>query len=172
MMVSELVKYIEAVPDFPKPGVVFRDISPLLASHFPQAVDAMAALFRPEDLSEVDSFAGIDARGYIFAAALAARLDKNFVMPRKGGKLPEPFVEKEYALEYGVARLQIKRGSGRVIIVDDVVATGGTLKAAADLCHDAGYKVVGFAALIDLTFLNDFTWKGLKVRSLIQYHSP
>lgn len=171
-MGSELARYVTAVPDFPKPGVMFRDISPLLAEKFPQAVDEMAALFAAECLAEADAFAGIDARGYIFAAGLAARLGKNFVMPRKGGKLPAPFAEKEYSLEYGAAKLQLKPGRGSVIIVDDVVATGGTLYAAADLCVEAGYKVAGFAALIDLAFLNDFSWRGMHVRSVIRYDAP
>lgn len=164
--------HVDAIPDFPKPGVVFRDISPLLANHFPQAIDEMARLFTAAELSRVDAFAGVDARGYIFAAALAAKLGRNFVMPRKGGKLPEPFAEREYTLEYGTARLQLKRGSGNVIVVDDVIATGGTMRAAADLCVDAGYEVIGFAALIDLAFLNDFSWNGLRARTLIRYEKP
>lgn len=168
---SELARLVAATPDFPKPGILFRDISPLLAAQFPRAVADMAGLFTAAELAAADAFAGIDARGYIFAAALAARLDKNFVMLRKGGKLPQPYVEKEYALEYGTAKLQLKAGTGRVIVVDDVVATGGTLAAAADLCRDAGYTVTGFAALIDLVFLNRFIWNGLRVRSLIQYEA-
>lgn len=170
-MTKDLASLIAATPDFPKPGVLFRDISPMLAAEFPRAVTDMAAMFTAEELGQTDAFAGIDARGYIFAAALAARLDKNFVMLRKSGKLPRPYVEKEYALEYGTAKLQLKAGTGRVIVVDDVVATGGTLTAAADLCRDAGYTVTGFAALIDLVFLNQFIWNGLRVRSLIRYET-
>ncbi|MBI4030455.1 MAG: adenine phosphoribosyltransferase [Proteobacteria bacterium] len=170
-MTADLASLIATAPDFPKPGILFRDISPLLAAQFPRAVTDMAALFADEELAAIDAFAGIDARGYIFAAALAARLNKNFVMLRKGGKLPQPYAEKEYDLEYGTAKLQLKTGTGRIVVVDDVVATGGTLAAAADLCRDAGYTVTGFAALIDIVFLNSFSWNGLRVRSLIQYEA-
>ena len=171
-MTSHLEKYIASVPDFPKPGVTFRDISPLLAQKFPQVVGAIAGLFTPDELAGIDAFAGVDSRGFIFAAALAAHCGKNFIMPRKAGKLPPPYVEREYALEYGQARLQLKAGSGNVIVVDDVLATGGTLKAAAALCAEAGYTVKGFAVLVNLEFLNDFDWNGLRARSVISYKTP
>lgn len=166
---EDLSLYIDSIPDFPQPGVMFRDISPLLATKFPEVINAMATLFTAEELKSIDGFAGVDSRGFILAAALATHCRKNFIMPRKAGKLPEPYAEKEYALEYGSAKLQLKHGQGNIIVIDDVLATGGTLKAAADLCVEAGYAVQGFATLIDLKFLNDFEWNGLKVRSVIQY---
>lgn len=164
--------YIDDIPDFPEPGVVFRDISPLLAQKFPEVVHAFADLFPAHELADIDGFAGVDSRGFIFASALAAHCQKNFIMPRKAGKLPQPYAEAEYALEYGTAKLHLKPGSGNVIIIDDVLATGGTLKATAGLCQDAGYNVKGFAVLIDLKFLNDFQWNGMRARSVMTYETP
>lgn len=132
----------------------------------------MSALLNKEELEDIDAFAGVDSRGFIFAAALASHCKKQFVMPRKAGKLPSPYAEKEYALEYGHAKLQLKHGTGNVMVVDDVLATGGTLKAAAELCIEAGYTVKGFLTLIDLKYLNDFSWNGLRARALINYETP
>ncbi len=171
-MTEVLRRHIANIPDFPQKGVVFRDISPLLARDFPGVVTAMAGLFTPQELDGIDAFAGVDSRGFIFASAMAAHTGKNFIMPRKAGKLPAPYAEKEYQLEYGSARLQLKHGTGNIVVVDDVLATGGTLGAAADLCVDAGYAVKGFATLINLSFLNNFTWNGLSARSVITYDTP
>ena len=166
---AHLERLIATTPDWPIPGVLFRDISPLLATSFAETIEAMAGLFSPAELADVDAFAGIDARGFIFASALAARCNKNMVMIRKGGKLPPPAHSQAYLLEYGEATLDLKPGQGRVIVCDDVVATGGTLGAAAQLCHMAGSSVTGFAALIDLKALNSFNWQGLPVRSVFKY---
>ena len=149
--------------------MVFRDISPLLAQKFPETVEAMIGLFSTVELDAIDAFAGIDARGFIFASAMAANTGKNLIMVRKGGKLPPPASSQEYTLEYGTAMMELKHGAGRIAIIDDVVATGGTLQAAAELCQKAGYSVYALAALLDLQYLNDFTWNGLKPRSVIQY---
>ena len=168
-MAHELEKYIATTPDFPQAGILFRDISPLLSQKFPETIDALAALFSADELKSIDAFAGVDSRGFIFAGALAQKLGKQFIMVRKAGKLPQPYVEEEYALEYGTAKLQVKPGAGNVVVVDDVLATGGTLAAAANLCARAGFKVSALLTLIDLQYLNQFEWNGQKVRSVIQY---
>ena len=168
-MTHPLEHYIDHTPDFPEPGVVFRDISPLLAQKFPETIDAMINLFSPVELEAIDAFAGIDARGFIFASAMAANTGKNLIMVRKGGKLPPPASRHEYTLEYGAAAMELKHGAGRIAIIDDVVATGGTLEAAAELCQKAGYSVYALAALLDLQYLNELAWNGLKPRSVIQY---
>ncbi len=200
---------IATTKDWPEPGVLFRDISPLLAQRFPETIEALADVIMKMDvipakagiqqkesgpqlslgLQHVDAFAGVDARGFIFASALAQKFGKNFVMVRKGGKLPPPSLRESCTLEYGTATFELKpatsiiippsqggAGGGqgetrapRIVILDDVLATGGTLRAAADLCERAGYNVVGLATLINLKFLNDFEWNGLKVKAVVEY---
>ena len=165
-----LAQYIDEIPDFPKPGILFRDVSPLLRQKFPETIDAMSALFSDEEWASVDYLVGIESRGFIFASALAYKHDKGFVKVRKPGKLPNVHATVSYGLEYGSDELQMQKGDGgRVIICDDLIATGGSMKAAADLCEQVGYEVVGLACLVDLKSLNDFEWKGLKVRSVVQY---
>lgn len=165
-----LAQYIDNVPDFPKPGILFRDISPLLRKKFTETIDAMSALFTDEEWAQVDYLVGIESRGFIFASALAYRHGKGFVKVRKPGKLPNVHASVQYGLEYGADELQMQQGDGgKVILCDDVIATGGSMKAAADLCQEVGYQVVGMACLIDLKALNDFEWQGQRVRSVIQY---
>jgi adenine phosphoribosyltransferase len=166
---EDLEALITLTPDWPKTGVVFRDISPLLATRFNAMVDYLCGLIPMDERDNIDAFAGVDARGFIMAAAMAQAMGKNFVIVRKGGKLPPPSAVETYDLEYGTATIEMKPGQGRIILVDDVLATGGTLRAAADLCAASGYDVTGFITLIDLKFLNDFSWNGLRVKSLFQY---
>ena len=166
---TDLARYIRDIPDFPQPGILFRDISPLLRSHFRETIDAFAALFTVDELKSVDAFAGIDARGCAFAGGLAQALGKGMGMIRKKGKLPPPVHAAEYTLEYGSASVEVAPGSGTIIIIDDVLATGGTLSASATLCRDAGYSVLGIAVLINLAFLNRFDWNGMRARSVITY---
>ena len=167
----DLRDYVTSVPDFPKPGILFRDISPLLREHFGEAIAQMAALFSQEEWAEIDLIGGIESRGFILAAGLAAVKGKGFVKIRKAGKLPGKVVKRRYGLEYGEDALEMQHGSGRMLIVDDVLATGGTLAAAADLARESGHRVVGLSCLIDLTFLNQFSWHGQTPRSLIAYAS-
>lgn len=158
------------VPDFPIKGVLFRDVSPLL-----QNADAFSTVAhdfsRLIDLNKVDMFVGIESRGFIFAAQLAAKFNKGFVPLRKAGKLPPPTIQKSYKLEYGEATLEMAPSthSANVIICDDVLATGGTLKASIELCQNAGYQVEDILVLINLTFLNEMKFKNQAIKSLIQY---
>jgi adenine phosphoribosyltransferase len=154
-------KYIREVPDFPRIGVSFKDISSLLkSSYFPKIIKEMI-----KQVSLPDYWVGIDSRGFIFASALSVQTDKGMIMCRKKGKLPPPVVNETYSLEYGEDTLEIHPGAGKVVIVDDVYATGGTMEAVEKLCEKAGYTVVGKLVLIDLKYLHGST----DVKSLIQY---
>jgi adenine phosphoribosyltransferase len=165
----ELKQAIADVPDFPRPGILFRDISPLLRDHFDAAIRALDALLTDTEWSEIDALAGIESRGFILGAALAVRRGKGFVLVRKQGKLPPPVVDVAYELEYGTGVLEMQRGQGRVMLIDDVLATGGTMTAAADLCQRAGYQVKALVALMDLNIVVNYSWRTLRLRSAINY---
>jgi adenine phosphoribosyltransferase len=165
----ELKQAIADVPDFPRPGILFRDISPLLRDHFAATVQALDALLTDEEWSEIDALAGIESRGFILGAALAIRRGKGFVLVRKQGKLPPPVVDVSYNLEYGSGVLEMQRGQGRLMLIDDVLATGGTMTAAAELCQRAGYRLQALAVLIDLKLISDYSWRTLRLRAAINY---
>jgi adenine phosphoribosyltransferase len=166
---SELKQFIENVADFPRPGILFRDISPLLRAHFDATLQALEALLSPAEWRAIDAIAGIESRGFILGAALAARLGKGFVLVRKQGKLPPPVVDATYDLEYGSGVLEMQPGSGRIVLIDDVLATGGTMSAAADLCVRAGYRVQALVTLIDLKIVGDYSWREHRLRAAIVY---
>jgi adenine phosphoribosyltransferase len=165
----DLKQAIRNVPDFPRPGILFRDIAPLLRDHFEATVGALDALLSAQEWGEIDALAGIESRGFILGAALAVRKGKGFVLVRKQGKLPPPVVDVAYDLEYGSGVLEMQKGTGRVLLVDDVLATGGTMAAAADLCDRAGYQLKAIMALIDLRIVQDFSWRNLRLRASISY---
>jgi adenine phosphoribosyltransferase len=148
---------IRDIPDFPKPGIMFKDITPLLASPraFHIVLDSLAERFIGE---HIDVVVGVEARGFVFGGALAARLNASFVPARKPGKLPAAYDSVLYDTEYSTAELQMHKDSiaeeSRCIVVDDLLATGGTAKAAADLVRMQGGYVVAFAFVIELGFLN------------------
>ncbi len=148
---------IRDIPDFPKPGIVFKDITPLLASPraFHIVLDSLAERFIGE---HIDVVVGVEARGFVFGGALAARLNASFVPARKPGKLPAAHDKVLYDTEYSSAELQMHKDSipeeARCIVVDDLLATGGTAKAAADLVRLQGGYVVAYAFVIELGFLN------------------
>ncbi|RUL88521.1 adenine phosphoribosyltransferase [Tautonia sociabilis] len=152
-----LQDYIRNIPDFPKPGIQFKDITPLLAhpAALRAAVERLAAPFADR---KVDAIAAAEARGFLFAAPMALMLGVGLVPIRKPGKLPYTTVSAEYALEYGTDRLEMHSDAlspgHRILIVDDVLATGGTMKACCDLVRDAGAEVVACAFLLELGFLN------------------
>ena len=160
-------KYITEVPDFPVEGVNFKDISPLLADMdvFEKCIDKMGWL-----VSKIpDYWIGIDARGFIFASALSVMHGGGVVMCRKEDKLPPTVFSQSYSTEYSEDTIQIKQGSGTAVIVDDVLATGGTLQATNHLAKSAGYDVRGNLVLIDLLYVTRIKDFNLEVKSLIQY---
>ena len=157
-------QYIESIQNFPKEGILFRDIQPLLedSEMFFDAIYEMSMLI---NLEQVDYFVGIDSRGFIFASALALQNNKGFKMIRKEGKLPNTLLHGvKYDLEYGSATIEMKPGTGKVVIVDDVYATGGTMDAAAELCKSAGYNVIDKVCLLDIGIV-----KGHDVKCLVTY---
>jgi len=166
---SELKRFIQDVPDFPKPGILFRDIAPLLRDHFADTLRTLEALLSDAEWTGIDAVAGIESRGFILGAALAARRRKGFVLVRKQGKLPPPVHHLDYKLEYGAGTLEVQPGHGRLVLVDDVLATGGTLAGAAQLCTQAGFQVSALAVLIDLALRPDFCWRQLIPRVAIRY---
>jgi adenine phosphoribosyltransferase len=148
-------RLLRDVPDFPKPGVVFKDISPLLADG--PAFDSVIEALAEAAVGGADVVAGIEARGFLLAGALARQLGCGLVPVRKAGKLPPPTLHRSYDLEYGSAEMEVPAGlldGKRVVVVDDVLATGGTMRAAADLLGAAGATVIGLAVIIELTFLD------------------
>lgn len=171
--VAEIAAAIRNVPDFPRPGIQFKDITPVLA-------DARLLAATMDHLTEgvapgaVDAVVGIDARGFIFAAAAAVKLGAGFVPVRKRGKLPWRTFEEEYALEYGHAAVAMHVDAllpgARVLLVDDLLATGGTAAAAANLVRKLGGEIVQAAFVIELAFLNGRArLGGLPVRSLVTF---
>jgi adenine phosphoribosyltransferase len=174
MTVEQLQAYIRDVPDFPKPGINFKDITPLLRSH--AALDAtcelLAAPFRDQNISVV---AAIESRGFIFGSVVAQKLGAGFIPIRKPGKLPWSKRRHEYILEYGSDALEIHDDAvtpdDRVLIVDDLLATGGTVIAAAHLVRGFDATIAGITTVIELDFLKgrDRLAEGVEFRSLIHY---
>jgi adenine phosphoribosyltransferase len=155
-LTSLITERIRDVADYPKPGIVFKDITPLLADHtaFAAVVDAVVA---HHGRGTIDKVVGIEARGFILAAPIAYHFGAGFVPVRKKGKLPAATFEESYDLEYGTETIQVHQDAfapgERVLIVDDVLATGGTARAAAELVRRAGGEIVGLSVLMELAFL-------------------
>lgn len=170
---ADLQRAIRNIPDFPKPGIQFKDITPVLADArlFSASIDLLTGNFRP---GQVDAVVGIDARGFIFAAAAAVKLHAGFIPVRKKGKLPHTTFEQDYELEYGMNTIAIhtdavKSGS-RVLLIDDLLATGGTAAASAQLVEKVGAHILEIAFLIELSFLNGREKLArYPVRSLVVY---
>lgn len=170
---SELTRYIRDIPDFPKKGIIFRDITPLLSDKeaLKKAADALASPFGE---SEVDYVAAVEARGFIFGSIVAERLGAGFVPIRKEGKLPWKTAEETYELEYGSDTLEVHTDAiekgGKVLMVDDLLATGGTMQAACRLMEKIGADITGIAFLIELTDLNGREkLKNYNLETIIRY---
>ena len=168
----DLKPHIRAIPDFPKPGILFYDISTLLA-HGPAwraTVEALAASVRPH---RPDLLVGIESRGFLVAAPLAYALGSGFAMVRKEGKLPGPTVRHSYELEYGHDTIEVQADAimpgTRIVVVDDLVATGGTLRAAIDLVRRQGGLVVAAACIIELTFLDGRRRLDVPLTAMVAY---
>lgn len=164
---------IKDVSDFPKKGIIFKDITPLLASpkYFSNAIDDLSLLL-DEHFEGVTLLSGVEARGFIIGASLASLNGCGFVPIRKEGKLPPPKVATYSTKEYGADVLEVKESEilQDIVLVDDVLATGGTLKAAESLLNNSGYNVIGAITLIDLSYLHDdILINGKPVYSLIKY---
>ena len=169
---SVLKKHIKDIPDFPKKGIMFRDISPLMINHFSTAINSLKELYSREEWNDIDAIAGIESRGFIFGAALAQKLDKPFLMIRKAGKLPGYTYKAMYELEYGHDSLEMQRLDRpleKVLIVDDVVATGGTLQAAISLSEQARFTKFALCSLINLKYANSNNKLFKELRSVITY---
>jgi adenine phosphoribosyltransferase len=154
---NDLKKYIRDIPDFPREGITFRDITPLLQNQyaFRKAIDSMAEAIQNK---KVEFLIGVEARGFIFASALAYRLGIGLIIVRKLGKLPSETINASYDLEYGEDILEVHSdaisGGSRVALIDDLLATGGTAAAVGDLVKKLGGNIVGYSFLIELTSLN------------------
>lgn len=168
----ELKDHIRAIPDFPKPGILFYDISTLLA-HADAWQVALGRMAKMVSKHQPDILAGVESRGFLVAAPLAAKLGVGFCMIRKPGKLPGETVSHEYDLEYGSDKIEIQRDAvapgQRVVVLDDLLATGGTLGASLALFDKVGAKVVGTACIIELTFLGGREKINVPFDSLIAY---
>ena len=173
--IARLKARVRAVPDFPEPRVLFRDITPLLGD--PDAfTEAIAAMTAPFEAARVDAVAAIESRGFLFGGPVAGLLNAALVPLRKPGKLPAATLSEDYKLEYGTASLEIHTDAvvpgQRVLIVDDVLATGGTAEAAFRLCRRLGAEVVGFSILVALPPLGGLTrleGLGPPVRTVLEY---
>ncbi|HEV8088247.1 MAG TPA: adenine phosphoribosyltransferase [Actinomycetota bacterium] len=173
MQIEQIEALIRDVPDFPEPGIVFKDITPVLADPiaFSTIIDLIVVHF---GRGNVDKVVGIEARGFILGAPVAYHFGAGIIPVRKKGKLPHETLEESYALEYGTGSLEIHKDAvqagERVLVVDDVLATGGTAKAAASLVERVGGKVCGIATLIELEFLKGRDkLQGYDLFTLIQY---
>ena len=168
----DLKEHIRGIPDFPIPGILFYDISTLLSNpkawnHTLNVLEEIVEEWKP------DILAGIESRGFLLASALADRMNLPMTMIRKKGKLPGDIVSLEYELEYGTDTIEIQSDAilpnQRVVILDDLLATGGTLQASIDLCEKVGANVIGAAVIIELEFLNSKEKMQKSVKSLVKY---
>ena len=172
MLTSKLDNLINNYPDFPKKGIQFKDITPILSKPkiFSDVIDQMSSFTFYE---KADALVAIDARGFLFASALGIKLSKPIILARKPGKLPGELVQKEYNLEYGTNCLTLQKEALKIgskfVIVDDLLATGGTVQCVNDILEDAGKEVLGLAVLVELTDLAARSKFSFPVHSIVTY---
>lgn len=157
MKLTEMLwSHIRTVPDFPREGICFYDLTPLFLDQINALTDALIESIPDQSLKDVDSFMAVEARGFVLASFLAQRLNKGLILVRKAGKLPPPVVGVEYSLEYGTDKLELSASiqPQKVILVDDVLATGGTLRATQKLAEKSHLDVLGTSVLLDLELLD------------------
>jgi adenine phosphoribosyltransferase len=157
-LLKEIDQHIDRVPDFPQQGIQYKDISPVFLN--PDLCDKIIKAFAELSRGNIDGVCGIESRGFLFGVQIARELGVPFILVRKAGKLPPPVISQEYDLEYGTAKIEIRKGhikpGQRILIHDDVLATGGTAAACAKLAEHCGAEVEQFSFLIGLSFLNGF----------------
>ena len=170
MELKEIEAFINKIPDHPKPGILFYDISTLILNN-EAFCESLRLMSESVSKSEIELVAGIDARGFIFASGIASKLNKGLVMLRKKGKLPGRILSQEYNLEYGKDTIEINVNieNKKVLLVDDLLATGGTANAALKLLKKSGAEVQSFLCLIELSFLNGKQELDVPFKSLIRY---
>jgi adenine phosphoribosyltransferase len=173
MKTADLATYIRDIPDFPKKGIIFKDITPLLHDKdaFQATIDELASVYKDE---KIDGIIGIESRGFIFAAALAYKLKLGLIPVRKKGKLPYKTKSVSYQLEYGTDTLEIHadaiKPNARILIIDDLLATGGTVQAVSQLVKEQNAQIVGLGFVIELNFLKGRDkLNGMPVYSMIQF---
>ena len=171
MELKEIEAFVNKIPDHPKPGILFYDISTLILDNEAFS-DSLRLMCESVSELEIDLVAGIDARGFIFASGIASKLNKGLVMLRKKDKLPGKTFSQEYNLEYGTDTIEINVNieNKRILLVDDLLATGGTANAAVKLLKKSGAKVKSFLCLIELSFLNGKRSLDIPFKSLIWYY--
>ena len=168
MRKDEYEKLIVSVPDFPKEGVVFKDIMPVLKERYSEVIEDMG---KKINWDEIDYIVGIESRGFILGCGMAQKYNKGFIPVRKKGKLPPPVSSQSYELEYGSDTLEMAENKihKRVLIVDDVLATGGTMLATTKLCKNNNFEIKGISVLINLTFLNNLNNQLPNIYTVLEY---
>ena len=159
-----VLNFTRIVSNFPKEGIFFQDLSPVFKNHFHELIEECADCI--SQIEEIDFFVGVESRGFVIASALAQKFGKGFVMIRKKGKLPPPKFSQEYSLEYGFDTIEMQAGSGKICIIDDVLATGGTLEASCKLAEKCGYDVKEIFCILNISALNNFEFKEIKPKIL------
>lgn len=163
-----VLNFIKTIPNFPKEGILFQDFSPVFQNYFSELIEECADCIL--EIEQIDYFVGIESRGFIIASALAQKFNKGFTMIRKQGKLPPPKLSKQYQLEYGTDTIEMQttqnNHKNKICIIDDVLATGGTMEASCQLATECGYNITQIFCILNIQALNNFEFNGIKPKFL------